>query len=49
VAAAEREQRLREAARSFAIQARQLGVDPELALRQARRALDALVPHPGEA
>jgi hypothetical protein len=40
---------LREAARSFAVQARQLGVDPELALRQAQRALDALAPHPGEA
>ncbi|HEX8863501.1 MAG TPA: GntR family transcriptional regulator [Actinomycetes bacterium] len=49
VAAAERERRLREAARSFAVQARQLGVDPELALRQARRALDGLAPHPGEA
>jgi GntR family transcriptional regulator len=49
VAAVERERRLREAARSFAVQARQLGVDPELALRQARRALDALAPHPGEA
>jgi len=49
VATAERERRLREAARSFAVQARQLGVDPELALRQARRALDALAPHPGEA
>ena len=49
VATAERERRLREAARSFAVQARQLGVDSELALRQARRALDALVPHPDEA
>jgi len=36
VAAAERDQRLATAARSFAVQARQLGVDPEQALRQAR-------------
>ena len=49
VAAAERERRLRAAARSFAVQARQLGVEPELALRQARWALDALAPRTGEA
>ena len=49
VASAERDQRLVAAARSFAVQARQLGVDPEQALRQARWALEALAPRAGEA
>jgi hypothetical protein len=49
VAAAERDQRLTAAARSFAVQARQLGVDPKQALRQARWALEALAPRAGEA
>ncbi len=49
VAAAERDQRLAAAARSFAIQARQLGVDSEQALRQARWELEALAPRAGEA
>ena len=44
-----RGQRLATAARSFAVQARQLGVDPEQALRQARGALEALTPRAGEA
>jgi GntR family transcriptional regulator len=42
-------ERLATAARSFAVQARQLGVDPEQALRQARGALEALAPRAGEA
>jgi hypothetical protein len=37
-------QRLATAALSFAVQARQLGVDPEDALRRARRALETLAP-----
>jgi hypothetical protein len=49
VAAAERDQRLATAARRFAVQARQLGVDPEDALRQARRALETLAPQPDRA
>jgi GntR family transcriptional regulator len=49
VAAAERDQRLLAAAHSFAVQARQLGVDPEQALHHARSALEALAPHAGEA
>jgi DNA-binding transcriptional regulator YhcF (GntR family) len=49
VAQAELDRRLVAAARSFAVQARQLGVDPEQALRQARRALEALTPRTGEA
>jgi GntR family transcriptional regulator len=49
VAAAERDQRLATAARSFAVQARQLGVDPEHALRQARWALEALAPQADQA
>jgi GntR family transcriptional regulator len=48
VMAAERDRRLKAAADSFAVQARQLGVDPEQALGQARRALDALAPRAGE-
>jgi DNA-binding transcriptional regulator YhcF (GntR family) len=48
-AAAERDQRLAAAAHSFAVQARQLGIDPEQALRQARQALEALVPRAGHA
>jgi DNA-binding transcriptional regulator YhcF (GntR family) len=44
VAATERDQRLATAARRFAVQARQLGVDPDDALRQARRALETLAP-----
>ncbi len=38
----EREQRLATAAQHFAVQTRQLGVDPEHALSQARQALDRL-------
>lgn len=38
--AAERTDRLRRAARSFATTVRQLGVDPETALREARRQLN---------
>jgi len=38
----EREQRLAAAAQHFAVQTRQLGVDPEHALFQARQALDRL-------
>jgi GntR family transcriptional regulator len=49
VASAERDQRLAAAARSFAVQARQLGVDAEQALRQARWALEAMAPRTGEA
>lgn len=41
----ERERRLAAAAQQFAVQARQLGVDPEQALRQARTAFDHLAPH----
>jgi hypothetical protein len=37
------------AAHRFAVQTRQLGVDPEQALRQARQALDALAPRPSQA
>jgi DNA-binding transcriptional regulator YhcF (GntR family) len=37
------------AAHSFAVQARQLGIDPEQALHQARQALEALVPRAGHA
>jgi GntR family transcriptional regulator len=48
-AAAERDQRLAAAAHSFAVQARQLGIDPEQALHQARQALEALVPRAGHA
>jgi GntR family transcriptional regulator len=44
VAAAERERRLAAAARRFAVQARQLGANPEQALRHARRALEGLTP-----
>lgn len=47
VAAAERERRLAEAARSFAVQTRQLGADPEQALRHVRRALEGLAPQGG--
>lgn len=49
VATAERDRRLAAAAHSFAVQARQLGVDPEQALGQARRALDALAPRASQA
>lgn len=42
----EREQRLAAAAQHFAVQARQLGIDPDHALRQARNAFDHLAPHP---
>jgi DNA-binding transcriptional regulator YhcF (GntR family) len=48
-ATAERDLRLATAAHSFAVQARQLGVDPEQALRQARQALEALAPRAGQA
>ena len=48
-AGAERDQRLAAAAHSFAVQARQLDIDPEQALHQARQALEALVPRAGHA
>jgi DNA-binding transcriptional regulator YhcF (GntR family) len=47
--AAERDQHLAAAAHRFAVQARQLGIDPEEALHQARQALEALVPRAGHA